>query len=216
MVRGPRRPHFWGRVGVKVLLCIFILASVASSINYSAVLAELGGGSLSSVPNTPDANQAAMNKAGASQAGQTLKKEGYSSQSVISDTHITDWLNDELKNANVSNPGPYVIFSTGAPEAVNPSSNTPPDVVVDATNQVIVGLYQTFSDHVSGGPSGNGRGAICYTSGDPRALSAVWATINASPSMWNASLDEPVMLSRATMPQLPSGMDRLACYIFVS
>jgi hypothetical protein len=205
--RRPSAPNRWGRLGMRTLFAILGLAIIATSINYNALMAELHLGGATDFPAVPSVDHATMDKAAASAAGQKLKTEGYTPTSVISDTHITDWLDGEQQAVTkTADPGPYVIFSKGATQF---DTNTPPEAIEDATNQVIVGLYEAYT---TGG--WKGRGTTCYTSGDPRELAAVWTYVNVA--LQGKSLDQPVTLNHDDVPQLPADMSTLACYVFVS
>ena len=188
-----------GRLGFILSIAVFVGFSAMTTIRTSAVP---GFGSV----DTPDtrANQATMDKAAASAAGQQLKHQGYTAKEVVSDSGLVKWLAEQEKHGGVANPGPFVRFSTGATLAAKPDPSVAPDVIVDANQGVDVALYQGYSDE---------RGAACYNASDIRTLSSQWVVINVY--LWSKSLDQQYEVKKDNVPQLPASIGTVQCYTFV-
>ncbi len=187
------------RLGLWLLVAGFLAASVLTSVQIPGMPGSTG------LPDVPKVDQQVLDKAAASDAGKQLQKQGFTPKATIEDKNLVAFFDEQEKHFGVANPGPYVIFNTAATKADKPDPGTPPDVIVDATNQVMVGLYQTYS---------NQRGAACYTSGDIRTLSSQWVNLNVF--LWHKSLDLKVPVTPTDLPQLPASLGTVNCYTFVS
>jgi len=185
-------------LGLALTVVVFVGMSVLTSVNITGLLGL-------SASNVPKADQTVLNKAGASDAGQTLKRQGFTPKTIISDNGMIAWLDEQEKHQNITNPGPYVLFSTGVTQVAKPDPGTPPDVLVDATNGVMVALYQTYL---------NGRGLACYNTQDIRTLSSAWVPINVH--FWDTNLaTHRVTVTHVEVSQVLASLSPVSCYLFV-
>jgi hypothetical protein len=192
-----------GRGLARLLLGLAIVAFAVFSVLSSVNLTGLLGGEL---PDVPRVDQGVMDKTEASATGETLRNNGFSPKSVVQDEDLVAFLDEQERHAGIANPGPYVIFNSSVTQAAKPGDpNVVPDVLVDGANNTIVGLYQTYS---------NQRGLVCYTSGDPRELSAQW--VNISVALKDTSMPMKVEVTPADVAELPAVLNPTHCYVFPS
>lgn len=187
------------RAGLWLLLPLFVVVSILTTV-------PLGFNS-TALPEIPPVDQAAMDKAAASQGGKTLTSVGYKATIKISDEGIIELLDQEEKKAGVANPGPYVLFSLGRPEIKEAQIDFAPDQIVDVANGTIVAMHQVFIDS-----KGNlDRGSVCYNSSSIDVLGSNWVVINAY--LHGKSLNQQIPVNHELVPQVPAGY-ATQCYVF--
>lgn len=157
------------------------------------------------MPEVPAVDQATMERARSSQAGQEIRKLDYVPVRVESDTELIEFLDEQQRKVGVDNPGPYVRFSNTSVQASKPSTEVSPDVIIDATTGVIAALAQDFS---------NQRGTACFNTRGTAQLSHYWVVINVH--LWNKSLFQQIPVSHNEVSQIPEGMGVIPCYTYMS
>jgi hypothetical protein len=200
-VLGGRILRTLARIGLWSLLPLFVVVTVLTTVPL--------GFNDTALPEIPPVDQAAMDKATASQGGKQLTSVGYKATIKISDEGIIELLDQEEKKAGQANPGPYVLFSLGRPEIKEAQIDFAPDQIVDVATGTIVAMYQVFIDS-------NGdldRGSVCYNSSSIDVLGGNWVVINTYLHL--KSLNQQIPVDHKLVPQVPAGYET-KCYVFKS
>ena len=200
-------------LGRLLVVGAFVGISLATSIQWQAVVPSVavpgitGDAAGPTTPSTPSAEQHMLEQAATSEVGRQLKDKGYTPTSVVVAKSLVAWLDQQEGKDNVSNPGPYVVFSKGTTKAAKPGDALP-DMLVDATHGVLTAVSQTYS---------NDRGAACYNKGSQditylQVLTGNWVGINTV--LWHKSLKQEVTVTRKDVPDLPGNVT-VTCFTFV-
>ena len=195
-LRGLRRKV--GNLGVWSLIPLFIAISIWTTVLPAFV-------SPTTLPEPTPQDKAAIQQAEASEAGKLLTSTGYKATIKISDPEIVKFLDGEIKRANreITNPGPYVVFSVGKPKTAAAEDNGTPDRVVDVSTGAMVALQEEFT---------NERGTICYNAQTIDILAGNWVVINQY--LRGKSLAQLIHVKSDSVTGLTPNFPETNCYIY--
>lgn len=152
-------------------------------------------------PEGPSANDRWLTRSRETEGGRRLIELGLQPSSIITNSKLVTFLNDQQKAAGASSTGPYVLYViSGQSNPAKPDAAHKPNVAMDATSGTLVALYQDYT---------NGRGATCFIGISLDALSGWWPYTQTY--LWNRSLDAKYAIDHTAVPQIPAGTT-VNCY----